>query len=68
MAVGKYEKYFEIRDVPTGVRMAFVMIGKKDKTGCTERRDIFEVTGQGLILRNVAWWVKFINVCGFEID
>ena len=32
-----------------------------------ERRDIIEITGQGLILRNIKWYLKMLEVAGFYI-
>lgn len=62
MAGGKYEKYFEIIDVPTNVKLAFILIGKRDNTGCTERRDVYEISGQGLMLRRIQFYLKLLSV------
>jgi len=38
------------------------------ETGSVDRKDRVEVTGQGLILRKMEWWVKLIEDMAFKIS
>jgi len=52
----KWERYYRIYDNSTGIAIAFVGIGGKSDDRYAPARDFFEVSGQGLILRNWPRW------------
>ena len=47
----KWKRYYAVRDVKTNIQLAFIGIGGI-RMGSQQLRDFYEVTGQGLILRN----------------
>lgn len=64
----KYSKYIEIRDISTSVRLWFFLFWKINWIWAVERRDKFEITWQGLILRPIEWYLKLLEVAGYYID
>ena len=68
MANKKFSRYFEIRDDTTNVRLGFIMFGKENEIGAVDRKSRFEVTGQGLILRNIPYYLKLLEVSGHYIS
>lgn len=48
----KWERYYRIYDNSSSIAIAFIGIGGISDERYTPARDFFEVTGQGLILRN----------------
>lgn len=64
----KYERYFEVKDQETGIQLAFILLSKQNQLWCIEKRHIFEVSGQWLILRDIKFYLKLIEVAWFYID
>lgn len=61
----KHSKYYIIKDKETGIQLAFLMIPKVWKLGAIHYNNVFEVTGQGMILRELVWYFDFIRWAWF---
>jgi hypothetical protein len=48
--------------------LGFIMFKPNNKTGAIDRNNIFEITWQGLILHNISYYLKLLEVCHFYID
>ena len=63
-----FERYFLIKDKKTNNNLAFLIIPKVWKVGAINYNNIFELTWQGLILRNLKFYFDFIKWAWFEIE
>lgn len=66
----KYKSYFEIVDRKTNTNLAFILIAQvlqKSKWFVKEFNSIFEVSWQGLILRNLLWYRNLLNRFWFDV-
>lgn len=63
-----FEKYYVLKDKETNVSLWFIMIPKIKKVWSINYNNIFEVTWQGLILRDLKFYFDFIKWAWFKID
>ena len=64
----QFEKYFIIKDRKTNINLWFVIIPKVWKVWAITYNNIFEVSGQGLILRKLKFYFDFIKWAWFKIE
>jgi len=57
-----YSHYIEIKDKKTNKNLGFFMIARIDKKiGAVQRDSIIEITGTGVVLRNLDFYFKFLK-------
>lgn len=63
-----FERYYVIVDKETKASLAFIMIPKVWKVGAISYNNVYEVTGQGLLLRDIKFYFDIIKWLWFKID